>query len=195
MSPTIDSRKTQIQRAAQRLFRERGFHATSVRDIAEAVGIQGGSLYAHVTSKDDLLWEIVNHSADRFCAALEPIAGSDKRIMHKLREAIVAHVRVITDDLDAAAVYSNEWRHLSKPRREAFAARRDEYEVLFREMIRRGIHQRYLDSSDEAFATLFVLSALNWVYQWYRPDGRLTPEDLGRRMAEYIFNGLKRRAT
>lgn len=189
------SRKEQIRQAAVTLFRERGYHATSVRDIAEAVGIQGGSLYAHVESKDDLLWDIVNHSAQRFFEALEPIVASDRTIMNKLREAIIAHVGVITGDLDAAAVYSTEWRHLSTERRKTFAGRRDEYEHMFRQLIRDGVRERFLAAADETLASLFVLSSLNWVYQWYRPDGRFTAEELGRLMADYIFDGLRRRTT
>ncbi len=190
-----ESRKEQIWRVAVRLFRERGFPGTSVRDIAEAVGIQGGSLYAHVSSKDDLLWDIVNHSADRFFEKLTPIMEQDQDVMPRFRQAIIAHVDVITSDLDAAAVYSTEWRHLSPERREAFAARRDEYEAMFRNVIREGMEQRLIATSDEGFATLFVLSALNWVYQWFKPDGRLTAEELGKLMAEYIFDGLRRRTS
>jgi len=189
------SKKELIQREAVRMFRERGYLATSVRDIAEAVGIQGGSLYAHVDSKDDLLWEIVNASADRFFLAIEPIRSSNRTTMARLREAIISHVGVITADLDAAAVYSTEWRHLSEQRRNAFANRRDEYEQLFRSMIGDGIRERLLWSTDEAFVSLFVLSALNWVYQWYKPGGRHSPEELGKLMAEYIFDGLRRRTT
>lgn len=193
MAEVNRSRIEQIRRVAARLFREKGYLATSVRDIAEAVGIQGGSLYAHVESKDDLLWDIVNVSADRFFAAIKPIVDSDREIMRKLHDAIVAHVGVITADLDAAAVYSAEWRHLPDDRRRAVGDRRDEYENLFRGMIRQGIRERYLSSSDEVFAALFVLSSLNWVYQWFRPDGRLTAEELGKLMADYIFDGLRRR--
>jgi TetR/AcrR family transcriptional regulator, cholesterol catabolism regulator len=188
------SKIDQIRMAAVRLFRDRGFAATSVRDIAESVGIQGGSLYAHIESKDDLLWDIVNHSADGFFAAIEPIAKSDQTVMLRLRQAIIAHIEVITADLDAAAVYSTEWRHLPAERRSAFATRRDAYEQIFRDMIGEGMRERLLATSDEVFATLFVLSALNWVYQWFKPDGRLTAEELGTLMADYIFDGLRRRS-
>ena len=116
-------------------------------------------------------------------------------MLHRLREAIVAHVGVITADLDAAAVHSTEWRHLSNERREEFARQRDEYEALFRDMIREGIREQLLATSDERFAALFVLSALNWVYQWFRPDGELGAEQLGKVMADYIFDGLRRRTT
>lgn len=187
------SKRDRIREAAAGLFCEKGYLATSVRDIAGAVGIQGGSLYAHVRGKDDLLWDIVNHSADQFFKALKPIVDSDREIMLKLREAIIAHVGVITSDLSAAAVYSTEWRHLPEERMQAVATRRGEYEQMFRDMISQAIRERYIATDDAAFAVLFILSALNWVYQWYRPDGRLTSEDLGGVMADFLFDGLRRR--
>ncbi len=193
MASVVTERKNQIHRVAARLFRQTGFHATSVRDIAEAVGIQGGSLYNHVQSKDDLLWEIVNGSADRFFAALRPIADSDREIVRKIRDAIVAHVGVITEDLESAAVYTTEWRHLVPERRESFARRRDEYEKLFQSLVQQGIREGFLSAVDEACATLFVLSALNYVYLWYRPDGRMSSDEVAVMMANFIFDGLRRR--
>lgn len=185
--------KASILRAACLLFRERGFHGTSVRDIADRVGLQGGSLYAHVEKKDDLLWELVDHAADRFFAALRPIVASDLGVMQKLRQAIIAHVGVITEDLDAAAVYTVEWRHLSPDRRDAITLRRDEYEGLFRAFVSEAIQQRYLSATDAAGAARFILTMLNYLFTWYRPDGRLSPEEVGRMLADYIFDGLRRR--
>lgn len=190
---TTTNMKEQIHRAACRLFRERGFHATSVRDIAESVGIQGGSLYAHVEKKDDLLWAIVNDSADRFFAALRPIVDADLGVMQKLRNAILAHLDVITSDLDAAAVYTVEWRHLTGERRAAVTERRDEYEALFRGLVGEAIRERFITAIDAPSASLFILSALNYVFTWYRPGGRLSHEAVGRMLADYIFDGLRRR--
>ncbi len=195
MPAAVAQKKDQINRAAARLFRERGFHGTSVRDIAEAVGLQGGSLYAHVNSKDDVLWDIVNASADRFFAALGPIVRSDREIVRRIRDAIIAHVGVITEDLDAAAVYTTEWRHLTAEHRAAFARRRGEYEAMFRALVEQGIRGGFLSPVDEASATLFILSSLNFVYIWYRPEGRLSAEDVGIMMANYVFDGLRRRTT
>ncbi len=183
----------QIHEAACRLFRERGFHATSVRNIADAVGLQGGSLYTHIKGKDDLLWDIVNRAADRFFEALRPIIDSKLNTMQKLRQAIIGHVEVVTGDLDAAAVHTVEWRHLSKDRREAITARRDEYESLFRSLVSQAIQERYLTPTDAAGASLFILSSLNYLFTWYKPDGRMSPEEVGRMLADYIFEGLKRR--
>jgi len=185
--------KEQIHRTASRLFRERGFHATSVRDIAEQVGLRGGSLYAHVEKKDDLLWDIVNEAADRFFEALRPIAEADLDIMQKLRKAVLAHLEVVTRDLDAAAVYTVEWRHLSPQRCEAITRRRDEYEGLFRNLVDEAIRKRFVSAIDAPSAALFILSALNYVFTWYRLEGRLSPEEVGQMLADYIFDGLRRR--
>lgn len=193
MSEVLASMKDQITRAACQLFRERGFHATSVRDIAEHVGIQGGSLYAHMDKKDDLLWEIVDNAANRFFTALEPIVGADLDIMQKLRRALLAHVAVITADLDAAAVYSVEWRHLTPQRYEAIKTRRDAYEGLFRSLVDQAIRARRITAPDTSSAALFILSTLNNVFSWYRPDGRLSTDEVGRMLTDYIFDGLRRR--
>ncbi|MBK8267467.1 MAG: TetR family transcriptional regulator [Planctomycetes bacterium] len=185
--------REQIHEAACRLFRERGFHATSVRDIAEAVGIQGGSLYTHIKGKDDLLWEIVDAAADRFFAALEPIVSSKTNVMGRLKKAIIAHVSVVAGDLNAAAVYTVEWRHLSDERKSAITARRDAYEKLFRSLVSEAIHERHLTPTDAAGATLFILSSLNFLFTWYKPEGRMSSHDIGVMLSDFIFDGLKRR--
>ena len=190
---TLETRKEQIHQAACRLFHQQGFHGTSVRDIAQEVGILGGSLYTHIVSKDDLLWEIVNAVADRFVDRIQEIAASDLGVMQKLRAAVIAHVEEITRDIDAAAVFAIEWRHLSPRRRKAFTARRNDYEAIFRGMVDQAMRERFIASNDPSSAALFILSALNWVFTWYRHDGRMTPTEVGRMLADFIFDGLKRR--
>ena len=192
MAGTTIDRKDQVLRAAERLFSQRGFHAASVRDIADTLQIKGGSLYAHIESKDDLLWEIVSAAADRFFAAIGPIAQADLVPVERLKRAILAHVGVITGNLEATAVYSNEWRNLSAERRPQFAARRHEYEEIFRRMVGDCIREGTFAALDEKFAALLILSSMNWIYQWYRADGPMTPEEIARKLTEMIFNGLRR---
>lgn len=192
MPDVLEDRRNQIHRIACKLFRENGFHGTSIRDIAEGVGLLGGSLYNHITSKDDLLWEIVNAAAERFFAALRPIEAAELGSLQKLRSAMIAHVGVIADDLDAAAVYTVEWRHLSAERRTAFTQRRNEYEQMFRRLVRNAMRERYLSVQDETTATLFIFSTLNYMFTWFKLDGPLTAEDVGRVMSDYILEGLKR---
>lgn len=174
------------------MFSVRGFPATSVRDIADALDIQPGSLYAHIDSKDDLLWEIVCRAGDRFFEAVKPIIESDLLTTEKLRRLIAAHVGVITGNLSAAAVYSTEWRHLGEERRRQFAGKRDEYQSIVRGLIHNCIREGTFADMDEKFATLLILSSINWIYQWYRPDGPMTPEQIARKLTDMLFNGLRR---
>jgi AcrR family transcriptional regulator len=192
MTETTFDRREQLLSTAERFFASRGFHATSIRDIAEAVKIKGGSLYAHIESKDDLLWEIVNDAANRFFSAVDPIVHGNLLTLEKLRRVIVAHVRVITDNLDAAAVYTNEWRNLSEQRKAEFSARRNAYEQIIRGLVRDCIHQGTFGDVDEKFAALLILSSINWIYQWYRPDGAMSPEEIARKLTDMLFNGLRR---
>ncbi len=195
MAESTIHRKDELLAAAERMFSERGFQATSVRDIAECLDLKAGSLYAHMESKDDLLWEILQAAADRFFRAVEPLIASDLLSSEKLRRIIAAHVRVITDNLAAASVYTTEWRHLSDDRRRQFAARRDAYEELVRDLVRRCIHEGTFAYVDEKFATLLILSSVNWIYQWYRTDGPMSPEEIARVLTDLLFNGLKRAGT
>src|SRR4051812_25981069 len=131
---TDTPRRLQIEEAASELFRERGYAATSVRDIAQALNLQGGSLYAHMASKEDVLWSIVCRAADRFNAQIGAIAADVTATpADRLRRMIVAHVGVVTSIQKDAAVFLHEWRFLSADRRTEMLGRRDSYERLFRD--------------------------------------------------------------
>lgn len=184
------TRQTQITAAARRLFRQKGYLAATMREIAGSLGMRGPSLYSHIDGKEELLWAIASRAAGEFFAALEPIVASPEPSAARLRKAIVAHVGVIARNLDAAAVYFHEWQHLGPRHRALFARRRDEYEGLFRAILRDGIDSGDFAPLDEKFAALIVLSALNWTHQWYRPDGPLTPEEVGTLIADMLLNGL-----
>lgn len=104
MTEATIQRRDELLSAAQRLFSERGYEATSVRDIADALAIKAGSLYAHIETKEDLLWEILCRAADCFFEAVRPIVESNLVTVEKLRRLIAAHVQVITESSEAAAV-------------------------------------------------------------------------------------------
>jgi AcrR family transcriptional regulator len=183
-------RKQQIEDAASTLFRERGYAATSVRDIAHALDMQGGSLYAHVASKEDMLWAIVVRAADRFNAEVGPLAASPAPASVKLKDMIRAHVGVVTTTQKDAAVFLHEWRFLSEERRLKIAARRDDYERLFRRVIADGIDQGDFMKVDPRLTATAMLSALNGIATWYRPDGELSAEDIADKHASLFLHGL-----
>jgi AcrR family transcriptional regulator len=172
------TRRQAIEDAASSLFREHGYSGTSVRDIARAVDIQGASLYAHVNSKQDVLWTIVERTASRFEAAADAVEMADPGAVTfgcgvYLIALVRAHVGVLTDDIERASVFVHEWRALQGDRRGEIARRRDAYELRFRTAIADGIGAGAFQAPDAAVAAAYILTALNGLVSWYHPNGRL----------------------
>jgi TetR/AcrR family transcriptional regulator, cholesterol catabolism regulator len=182
---TATPRRDQILEEAARLFGRRGYHATSMRDIGEATGMLAGSLYAHISSKEDLLYEIVLRAANRFLAEMTAIATGDASPEERLRRAMRAHVAVVASNVDAAWVFHHEWKALTGERREEIRRLRRRYEGLWDEVVR-----DLPGSGDPRFARLLVLSAANWTYTWYRPDGPLSPHEVADRFTDLLLAGL-----
>jgi AcrR family transcriptional regulator len=189
------ARRREIEDVASSLFRERGYSGTSVRDIARALDIQGASLYAHVASKQDVLWAIVDRMATRFETAAdaaieaadeEPDADAGTRLAALVR----AHVGVITDDIERASVFVHEWRSLSAERRADISRRRDAYERRVRALIAEGSDAGIFAPVDPALAAAYLLTALNGVVAWYRPDGRLRPATLADAYAVFALRSV-----
>jgi AcrR family transcriptional regulator len=186
-------RRDQLLTAAAELFSERGYHGTSMQHLAERLGILRGSLYAHISSKEDLLFEIVDRGADRFITRMEEVVASDDPPSEKLRQALSAHIATVAEHMEASTVFLNDWRFLSEERRDLIQAKRDLYESLVQEIIEEGVEWGVFDEDlDARHATVFVLSTANWVYQWYRPDGPLSPNDIASMFSEMIQNGLRK---
>jgi AcrR family transcriptional regulator len=181
------TRRQAIEDVASDLFRERGYAATSIRDIARVLSVQGASIYAHVTSKEEVLRAIVDRAASRFEAAAER-AETEAEARHPgdpaeaLAALVRAHVRVLTDDVDEAGVFVNEWRSLGEAGRAEILDRRDAYQARFRRHIENGIALGSFALTDPAIAASTLLSAANGIASWYDPGGRLPPD----RIAEYL---------
>jgi AcrR family transcriptional regulator len=190
------TRRQAIEHVASDLFRERGYAATSIRDIARALSVQGASLYAHVSSKEDVLWAIVDRAASRFEAAADRAEReADARRPGDPAEAIAAlvraHVEVLTTDVDEAGVFVNEWRALGPEHRGAILERRDAYEARFRRRLEAGIAVGAFALTDPAVAAGALLSALNGVATWYDPDGRLPADRVADHLVELSLRMLE----
>ena len=184
-------RKKQLNSVAQRLFKERGYAGTSMRDLANALGIEAPSLYNHVSSKENILQDICFDIADQFLAVIEKVEEIEQP-EEQLRAAIRQHVFVITQNLDASAVFLNEWRYLSEPHLGNFKALRKKYENFFQGIIQNGIDQDIFRKEDTKFATVTTLSVLNWVYNWYKPRGKMKPEQIAEKLSNLLINGLRK---
>src|SRR6266705_3556162 len=153
----MSARRTELTRAAARLFAEKGYHGTSIGDLAEALGVQKGSLYSHIESKADLLWEVAREGSEAFHAALDTLPDEGP-IVERIRAALRAHLRVVAEQLDVATVFVREWRYLQGERREEFVAERRRYEERVRALFREGVEQSELrtDLDIDGAALLFL---------------------------------------
>ena len=189
----MSTRRNELVRQAARLFAEKGYHGTSTGDLAEAMGVQKGSLYAHIRSKADLLWEVARDGAEAFHTALDGVPD-ELPATEKIRLALRAHLRVVAEQLDVATVFIREWRYLEGERRDAFVAERRRYEERFRALFREGRELGDLRTDlDDATATLLALSAANWAYTWLRP-GEDT-DALADRFFGALLDGMRGYAT
>ena len=185
----MSSRRGELTRAAARLFAEKGYHGTSVGDLAEALGLQKGSLYTHIDSKADLLWEVAREGAEAFHAALDGIP-EDGPVLDRIQAAMRAHLRVVAEQLDIATVFVREWRYLEGERRELFLAERRRYEERVRALFREGRDLGRLRADlDDATAALLALSAANWAYTWLRPGSNT--DELADRFTALLLDGMR----
>jgi len=189
----MSARRSELTREAARLFAERGYHGTSIGDLAEAMGVQKGSLYAHIRSKQELLYATMLDGAAAFHGALD---GIDPRLpaTERIRLALRAHLRVVSEQLDVATVFVREWRYLEGEARDEILDERRRYEERWRALFREGKELGELRTDlDDAAAALLALSAANWAYTWLAP-GRDTDE-LADRFHALLVDGMRGYAT
>jgi len=185
----MSARRQELTQTAARLFAEKGYAGTSLGDLAKALGMQKASLYHHIASKEDLLWDVAWAGAEAFHAALDAVP-EDARAAEKIRLALRGHLRVVADQLDVATVFTREWRALEGERRERFVAERRRYEERIRDLYREGVERGDLRTDlDVPTAALLFLSAANWAYTWLRPGAET--DALADRLFAALLDGMR----
>lgn len=183
--------RDEIFNEAVRLFGDQGYPGTSMRDIANAVGLLPGSLYAHIQDKEGLLVEIVTSGIDRFLGAAQPIVDSPEPADVRLRELIKAHIGVIAENVQRTAVVFHQWKHLSDGRRAGIVGKRNRYQQLYTRVVDEGIAAGLFSAHLDARITVVsILGILNWVPEWYSPEGPRSAEEVGDRVADFVLDGL-----
>jgi AcrR family transcriptional regulator len=174
----VANRREIIVKAAGRLFREKGYEGTSVRDLANAVGLQSGSLFFHFRSKEEILLSLLEGGLRRAVAILDRHLAAAVSPREKLSAILHGHLQAILDEeRDAFYVVLRDWRTLSPYSRKKVIALRDEYENRIALSLNELAHSGLIPGNTRLFR-LFLLGALNWTVQWYRPDGDLTIGEL-----------------
>jgi AcrR family transcriptional regulator len=189
----MSTRRDELASTAARLFAERGFHGTSMGDLAEAMGVQKASLYSLTASKQELLYRAMRDGAAAFHAGLDALSD-ELPAVERIRLALRSHLRVVSEQLDVATVFTREWRYLEGEQRDEILAERRRYEERVRALFRDGVEAGELRSDlDVGAAALLVLSAANWAYTWLAP-GRDTDE-LADRFTAILVDGIRGYAT
>lgn len=186
------SRKEQVIRSAAELFKEKGYAASSMRDLAQKLGIEAASLYSHIKSKEEILQTLCFDMAAEFRTSLNQVEKQNVNASQKLSLGIIGHVNVMAKDLTASAVFMNEHRHLSQPYLRDFLLLRINYINRFKAIIEEGVKTgEFKKNIDTKLAVMTLFSSLNWMPLWYSPKGSIEPTALGQQLADMLVNGLK----
>lgn len=186
------SRKEQVIRKAAELFKEKGYAASSMRDLAQKLGIEAASLYSHIKSKEEILRSLCFEMAAEFRKSLEEVEKKNVSASEKLKLGIIGHIQVMARDLTASAVFMNEHRHLSQPFLRDFLLLRINYINRFKLIIEEGVKNGEFKDIDRKLAVMTLFSSLNWMPLWYDPMGTIEPIELGQQLADMLMTGLRK---
>jgi AcrR family transcriptional regulator len=189
----LNNRKEQIISAAASLFQQKGYDACSVRDIANELEMEAASLYHHFKSKEELLALICFEMANKLIAAMDETNDIYFNAEQKLRMAIEQHVEIICSELSKSTVFLREWKSLSEPNLSNFKALRNKYENGLKQIISDGIQEDVFDEVDLKFACLSVLSSVNWIIEWYSPQGKMNPKEIAAKICDFVLGGLRKK--
>jgi AcrR family transcriptional regulator len=175
---------------AARLFGDKGYHATSVRDISREVGILAGSLYSHISSKQELLAEILRRYSARACAVLEPLEDSSMSTREKLAEVFAIYLRMTAEAPSQARVAVHDFRSLATDELEVSRQRRRDTQAIVARILEDGIQRGELRPIDTKLATMAIFSITNWAVEWFDPRGTISPEAAARFFADLLIDGM-----
>lgn len=187
------NRRADIVRAAGRLFHEKGYSATTIRDIARAVDMRSGSPFYHFKTKHDMLRAVVLEGMDAISAAVAKVADPGKSPRARFEAMLRAHLRQLLGEegRDFAATLLHESRHLDALAQAEVVAFKDRYEAMWQDMLK-DLKRAGLIADDSPVARLFLMGALNWTVQWYRPDGAKSIDQLARQLATFVIGKTPR---
>lgn len=187
------SRWNEIVEAAAEAFRTKGFAATSLEDIASAVGIWKGSLYHYINTKEDLLFAVVREPAQEILTGLRELSEMDLPPTEKIRRAMRSHLKVLETNFVYASVYLQEIA--GRRRMKEWSAMDREYLELLESFIREGVESgEFAPLTNPRIATLGIIGALNWMTHWYRPEGPLRADAIADQFCDMFLAGLINRS-
>ena len=185
------SRKDVIVRKAATLFREKGYKAASMRDLAEAVGVEVASLYNHIKSKSELLHELVFNVANRFVLKIDEIESEEISSLKKMEKILRFHIVEMIHQYEEVYVSDREWKHLSDPYLSNYQNQRRVYRKRLAAIIEEGIRNKEIKPIDAPTVVLIFLHAVSGIESWHRSTKKISAEELEQNMVAILIDGLK----
>lgn len=176
---------------AAKLFKDRGYSGTSMRDLAGQVGMEAASMYNHIKSKDELLDTICFRISDTYISQLTEIERTNIPYGEKIKSLVRLHIRLMVEDGAAVSVANHDWKYLPEPRLTEFKQARKTYEKGFAALIEAGIAAGEFRPVNVSVALFTVLSAVRWVELWYRPGRGLSAQELENNIITVLLGGLE----
>jgi TetR/AcrR family transcriptional regulator, cholesterol catabolism regulator len=186
------SKKDLIIRKAAAMFREKGFAASSMRDLAETVGIEAASLYNHIRSKHDLLEAICFEVANVFTLNMDMVESSSQASIRRIENLIRFHIRQMVNNYEDVYVSDHEWKHLEEPYLSNFQTQRRNYRKRFAAIIEDGIRKNEIRKIDAPTAVLIILHAVSGIESWHRSTARISAGELEDNMVMIMIDGLRK---
>ena len=184
--------RSDIILAAAQIIREKGYHGTSMQDIADAVHLQKASIYHHITSKQDILFTILEQALDLLIEDMNAVVNSELHPEEKLKLAMQVYIGRLAEDADLSTVLLLEHRSLEEDLRIQHVKRRDRYEALWRQMIQDGIDLGVFRPVDISVVTFAFLGVQNWMITWFNPRGSYSALELADQFSELFLRGLRK---
>lgn len=190
---SASAKRELILTEAAKLFKDRGYSGTSMRDLAGQVGMEAASMYNHIKSKDELLDTICFRISDTYISQLQTIEQQTIQFSEKLSSLVRLHIRLMVEDGAAVSVANHDWKYLPEPRLTEFKQARKTYEKGLAALIEAGIAAGEFRPVNVSVALFTVLSAVRWVELWYRPGRGLSAEELESNILTVLLGGLEQR--
>ena len=184
------NKKEQIYKAAAKLFREKGYNAASMRDLAGRVQLKASSLYSHIGSKEEILIKICLDNAHHFIAGMESVENMHRSITEKIKALLLLHIRTAIEDTTSVTVFNDEWKHLSEPYLGQFVQLRKDYENRFRAIIKTGVETGEIKKMNTEILLYSLLNSVQWLHYWYKPEGNIKQNELERDIVLMLMEGI-----
>ena len=187
------SKKDVITQKASALFRKKGFPATSMRDIAESVGIEAPSLYNHIESKNEILKDICFRIARLFTGNLREVEISNQNNLSKIESIIRFHISMMVEEYESVYISDHEWKHLPEPFLTDFKNQRRNYRSRLAAVLQKGIDEKEINSINTYVAVFTILSAIGGIESWQRSSKKVDAKSLEENMVKLLIEGLRNR--